>query len=229
MKAFRILLAVIAIGLVGAVRAGDVPPEKTSTLTITTPLEVPGAILDPGTYVVKLVDTQNNIVAITSVDGKKTYATAICVPHEAADQPRHTEFTFYSVPENANKVLRTWYRPNDRYGQDFLYPPDRAAALRQMTNTEVPALTAEQSTRLSNQPAPAAVVSDAEPPKPIEPPAPPPPAPVMAEAAPAPAPATMTADASDTLPKTGSKTPLVLAAGILALGAASGLRFAGRS
>ena len=117
-----------------------------------------------------------------------------------------------------------------------MYPPDRAAALRQATNAEVPALTAEQSAELANRPAPVAVVSDAEPPKPIEAPAPPPPAPVMAaETAPAPAmaaepaPATMTADASETLPKTASKTPLVLAAGILALGVASGLRFAGRS
>jgi hypothetical protein len=234
MKAFRILSAVMVvmtIGLVGAV-SGDVAPEKKSTLTIDTPLEVPGAILDPGTYVVKLVDTQSNrnIVTITSVDEKKVYATAICTPHVAADDPRHTTFMFYGTPEGANKVLRTWYAPNDRYGQDFVYPADRAAALRQVTNAEVPAMTAEQSSELANRPAPVAVVSDAEPPTLIAPPAPPPPAPaVVAETAPAPAPATMTADASETLPKTASKTPLVLAAGILALGVASGLRFAGRS
>lgn len=237
MKAFRILSALIAVGLVGAVR-GDVPPEKKSTLTISTPLEVPGAILDPGTYVVKLVDTESNrnIVTITSVDEKKIYATTICTPHVAAEDPRHTTFMFYSVPEGANKVLRTWYAPNDRYGQDFVYPADRAAALRQVTNADVPAMTAEQSSALANRPAPVAVVSDAEPPKPIPPPPPAPavetapaPAPAMAEAAPPPAPATMTADASEALPKTASKTPLVLAAGVLALGVASGLRFAGRS
>lgn len=225
MKAFRILSAVMAVGLVGAVR-GDVAPEKKSTLTIAMPLEVPGAILDPGTYVMKLVDTQSNrnIVTITSVDEKKIYATMIATPHVAADDPRHTTFVFYGAPEGSNKALRTWWAPNDRYGQDFVYPPDRAAALRQATNLEVPALTAEQSTELASRPAPAAVVSDAEPPAP-----PPPAAAVKAETAPAPAPAAMTADASETLPKTASKTPLVLAAGILALGVASGLRFAGRS
>ncbi len=229
MKALRVLSAVIALGLVGAVRA-DVTLEKTSTLTIATPLEVPGTILDPGTYVVRLVDTRNNIVTITSVDGKKTYATAICAPREMADEPRHTEFMFYGVPEGSNKVLRTWYRPSDRSGLDFLYPPDRAAALRQVTNAEVPALTASQSAELASRLAPPAVTSDAEPPKAAEAPVPPPPAPAMAaETAPAPAPATMTADASETLPKTASKTPIVLTAGLLALGVASGLRFAGRS
>lgn len=236
MKAFRILSAVMAVG-VAAVVLGDVPPEKKSTLTTATPIEVPGAILDPGTYVVKLVDTQNNrnIVTITSADEKKVYATTICTPHVAADDPNHSTFMFYSVPEGTNKVLRTWYAPNDRYGQDFVYPADRAAALRKMTSTEVPVMTAEMSTELANRPAPATVVSDAEPPKPVEAapaPPPPPPAPaVAAEKAPAPAPApeTMTADASATLPKTASHTPLVLAAGILALGVASGLRLAGRS
>ena len=229
MKAFRILsavMAVMAVGLVGALW-GDVPPDKKSTLTIATPLEVPGAILDPGTYVVKLVDSQSNqdIVAITSADEKKVYALALCTPHVAADEPRHTEFMFYSVPEGTNRVLRTWYLPNDRTGQDFVYPPDRAAALRQVTNTEVPALTAEQSSELASRPAPLAVVSDAEPPKLVEASAP---APAPAAAA-EPAPQAMTADASSTLPKTASHTPLLFAAGILALGAASGLRFAGRS
>src|SRR5476651_542412 len=84
-KDVRILAAVVAIGLAGAVRA-DVAPEKKSTLTITTPLEVPGAILEPGTYVVKLVDTQSNrnIVTFTSADEKKVFATAIATPHVAA-------------------------------------------------------------------------------------------------------------------------------------------------
>lgn len=234
MKVFRVLSAVMAVGLVGAVR-GDVffNPDHDSTLSIAAPVEVPGAILDPGTYVVKLVETQSNrdVVTITSEDGKKLYATVICAPHPTTEAPRHATFVFYSVPEGANKVLHTWYAPHDSIGLDFIYPPDRAAALRQVTNEEVPALTAEQSNALASRAAPAAVTTDAEPPKAAEAPAPPPPpAPaVAAEAAPAPQPAAMTADASETLPKTASRTPLVLAAGILALGVASGLRFAGRS
>ena len=217
---------------------GDVTPDKKSTLTIATPLEVPGAILDPGTYVVKQVDTQNNrnIVTITSVDEKKIFATAICTPHVAAEDPRHTTFMFYSTPEGANKVLRTWYRPERslRSGLRVSAGPGRCPqADDERGGSRVDGGNSTPSMQSQNRPAPVAVVSDAEPPKPIEPPPPAPvvetvpaPAPAMA---PEPAPATMTADASETLPKTASKTPLVLAAGILALGVASGLRFAGRS
>jgi len=234
MKVFRIISAVLAVGLAGAAR-GDVffNPDHDSMLTVATPVEVPGTILDPGTYVVKLVETQadRDVVTITSEDGKKVYATVICAPHPTTEAPRHATFVFYNVPEGANKVLHTWYAPNDSIGLDFIYPPDRAAALRQETNEEVPALTAEQSNALSSRAAPPAVTTDAEPPKAAEAPVPPPPpAPaVAAQAPPAPQPAALTADASETLPKTASRTPLVLAAGILALGVASGLRFAGRS
>lgn len=211
MKDVRILAAVVAVSLVGVVRA-DVAPDKKSTLTITTPLEVPGAVLDPGTYVVKLVDTSNNqnIVTITSADEKKIFATTIATPHEGGEDPRHSTFVFYATPEGSTKVLRTWFAAGDRYGQDFVYPAERAAALRQTTSAEVPAMTAEQSREVADRMKPAAVVSDSEPPRPA------------AE------PAAMTADATTALPKTASKTPLLLAAGLLALGVASTLRFAGR-
>lgn len=221
MKDVRILAAVVAVGLAGAVRA-DVAPEKKSTLTITTPLEVPGAVLDPGTYVVKLADTQSNrnIVTFMSADEKKVFATAIATPHVAADDPRHSTFVFYAAPQGSTKVLRTWFAPNDRYGQDFVYPAERAAALRQTTNAEVPAMTPEQSREVADGMKPAAVVSDNEPPRPAAAPA------ADSESV---APASMTADATTALPKTASKTPLFLAAGLLALGVAAALRFAGRA
>jgi len=89
MKDVRILSAIVAVGFAGALRA-DVAPESKSTLTITTPLEVPGAVLDPGTYVVKLVDTESNrnVVTFMSADEKKVFATAIATPLVAADDPR---------------------------------------------------------------------------------------------------------------------------------------------
>jgi hypothetical protein len=219
MKVVRILAAVVAVSLAGAVSA-DVAPEKKSTLTITTPVEVPGAVLEPGTYVVKLVDTQSNrnVVTFTSADEKKIFATAIATPHVAADDPRHSTFVFYGTPEGSTKVLRTWFAPNDRYGQDFMYPAERAAALRKTTSAEVPAMTAEQSHEIADGMKPAAVASDREPLRPAS-----------AADSEYVAPASMTADATTAMPQTASKTPLLLATGLLALGVASALRFAGRA
>jgi hypothetical protein len=224
MKVFRILSVLVAFAVAGVLRA-DVAPEKKSTLTITSPLEVPGAVLEPGTYVVKLADTESNrnVVTFTTADETKVIAMAIATPHVAADDPQHSTFVFYAVPEGATKVLRTWFAPNDRYGQDFVYPAERAAALRQTTNSEVPVMTAEQSREISDRmKSPPPAVAEARPPAPE----PPPPAAVSDSDK---TPATMTADATTALPKTASKTPLLLVAGLVALGIASGLRFAGRA
>jgi len=222
MKIVRILPAVVAVTLAGFVRA-DVPPEDKSTITISEPLEVPGAVLAPGTYVVKLVDSQSdhNIVMFTSADEMKVYALALATPHVAARDPQNATFVFYTAADGSNKALRTWYTAGNRYGNDFVYPPERAAALTSATNAEVPALNADQTRELTNRAAPAAVVSDAEP----APPAP-------AAAAPAPAPTDAdhgvmtTADASSALPKTASSRPLLVAVGALSLALASGLRLA---
>jgi hypothetical protein len=220
MKDVRILAAVVAVGLAGAARA-DVPPDRKSTLTITTPLEVPGAILEPGTYVVKQVEMQNNrnVVTFTSADEKKIFATTIATPHEAGEDPHHSTFVFYPVPEGSTKVLRTWFAAGDRYGQDFVYSAERAAALRQTTSAEVPAMTAEQSREIADRMKPAAVVADNEPSRPA----------ASAADSEYVAPASMTADATTDLPKTASRTPLLLAAGFLALGVATSLRFVGRA
>jgi len=100
-----------------------------------------------------------------------------------------------------------------------VYPAERAAALRQTTNAEVPAMTAEQSREIAGRMKTAAVVSEREALRPAAAPA------ADSEYV---APASMTADATTTLPRTASKRPLLLAAGLLALGVASALRFAGR-
>jgi hypothetical protein len=198
------LPVILAAGVAGTVTA-DVAPDRKSTLTITSPLEVPGATLDPGTYVVKIVDSGagRNVVAFTTADEKKVLALALATPHEASNDPRQSTFVFYATPEGATKALRTWYVANDRNGHDFVYPPDRAAALKEVSNTDVPALTSEQSLELARRA-------------------------VRASTEAAVVPAATTADASN-LPRTASRRPLVLAFGFAALALASVLRVAGRS
>lgn len=236
MKTIRILPALLGLALAASVRA-DVPPDEKSTLTISEPLEVPGIVLQAGTYVVKLVDSQSdhNVVVFTSADERKVYAMAIATPHVAASDPRHSTFLFYPVTDGAARTLRTWYASNDRYGQDFVYPAARAAALRGTTNEQVPALTDAQTQELANraQAAPAAVTSDAEP-------APPPstaPIPMTSATSPmgSPAPADSdhgstagtdgtSADSTTTLPRTASSTPLLLVLGVVSLSLALAVR-----
>ena len=116
-----------------------------STLTVTERLEVPGAILEPGTYVIKVVDSQNNrnIVQITNVEETKVFATALATPHVGAQPQPNTMFVFYNTATGNPKALRTWFAPNDRFGQDLVYPKARATELTAMTHETVPSTTEE--------------------------------------------------------------------------------------
>ena len=234
MKRIQYLLAVLGLGVMisaaTSVRA-DLAPERKSTLTVIDRVEVPGAILEPGTYVVKLVDVKNNrnIVHITNVDETKIFAAAIATPHEALQSTPNTAFTYYSSPAGTPRILRTWFGPNEKIGQDFVYSPQRAAELARLTKEKVPELTADMSRDLDRdrepkQPAEALPVAEVAP-------VPAPPAELHTTSEPGPtAPDTMTADNSPRqLPKTASHYPLLFAIGLVAIVAAFALRVFGRS
>ena len=196
--------------LLGASAAQGQYEQTKATLVLADRVEVPGAILEPGNYLVRIADQQStrNVIVFQSPDGTRTYATTIATPHRGEQVAHESEFTFYRMPEGQPRVLRSWFPANDVNGQDFYYSAERAAEIRRLTSQEVPVQTAE----LSPPPAPAPVAVSAPPP-------PPPPAPIPSEATEATAPPVRAA-ASDTLPQTASPYPLIALLGATSLGAA---------
>jgi LPXTG-motif cell wall-anchored protein len=202
-----------AIALISTLTATAQYEKTKSTLVVADRVEVPGAVLEPGNYLVRITDQQSNrnVIVFQSPDGSKTYATTIATPHRTAKSIGETQFTFFTTPEGQPRVLRSWFPADDVNGQDFVYPAARAAQLRTITREEVPVATAEMTTT-TTEPAPAPPVASAPPP---------PPAPVettrettVATAPPAPAPAT-----DEALPQTASPYPLVGLLGSLSLAA----------
>lgn len=191
-----------------------------STLAIADRVEVPGAILEPGTYLVRVAEVQSdrNTVVFQSLDGTKTFATAIATPHPDAQPKEQTEFVFYPTPSGENRVLRSWFPPNDRFaGQDFVYSADRMAALRRLGTEETPASTTASTVTTER------TETSTRPPEMVPATPPPPPAP-----APAPEPVTRTADMSTSteasLPHTASPVPAIGSLGLVFLAAGTFLR-----
>lgn len=193
-----------------------------STLTVTDPVEVPGAILQPGTYVVKVVENTNNrnIVQFTDVAESKVFAAALCTPHVGAAQEPNTTYVYFPNHANGGKALRTWFAPNDRFGQDFVYPHERAVELARVINEPVPAyeatgpVTPEVLKTVEVKPVAAEKTEKTET------------APIATTSAPAaPAPVMV---AETNLPKTASGYPLLAGLGLLALGGAASLSLIGR-
>src|ERR1700740_1459662 len=69
--------------------------DKKTDVTINNPVEVPGVVLQPGTYMFKLLNSASNrhIMEISSEDGKRVYAvvfTAAARRGRPSSEPRMT-------------------------------------------------------------------------------------------------------------------------------------------
>jgi len=90
------------------------------------PVEVPGAILQPGKYVMKLVDSQSDrhVVQFTNERQNHVYATTIAIPAYRTQVTGHTVITFYEAAAGQAEPIRNWYYPGDNFGQEFVYSKD---------------------------------------------------------------------------------------------------------
>src|ERR1700733_5700210 len=183
-----LIAAVLGVVAVAPKAAAD-EYDKKVVVTFADPVEVPGGItLQPGTYVFKLQDSQNDrhIVLIQNQRENHTYARMLATNAFRVVQKGKVQFTFWEAPAGQPKAIRTMYWPGDNYGQSFMYKRDRATqiASTQTTKEEVPAETETETTTqaaaTAPEPAPAAepapepveVAQNTPPPAPEQTPAP---------------------------------------------------------
>ncbi len=206
----RLLLAVASMGLLGigltpSARADEW--NKRTTLTVTEPIEVPGAVLAPGDYVIKLLDSPSDrhIVQIFNADETELQTTILAIPNYRLQPTGKTTFTFWEMPPGQPRALRAWFYPGDNFGQEFAYPKVKATEIAAVAHAEVPTTEAQKPTELAVAP-----VEKVEPPVAKAPRAA---APVeLAQLSPAPR-----IELPTELPKTASPYPLIGLAGVLSL------------
>jgi len=221
---------------------------KKTIITITEPMQIPGATLTPGKYVFKLMDSLSNrhIVQVFNEDEKTVINTILAIPNQRLRPTGKSEFGFWEVPAGNTPALRSWFYPGDNFGQEFAYPKQEATKLSAMVKEEVPSLSDEeyaQTTTVTPAPEPAAAevktpepqpapeVAVVETPKPVDTPA------VVEQpaATPAPDPTPRTepmeprrsepvAAVDDTLPATASPLPVLGLLGFLSVGFGAILR-----
>jgi hypothetical protein len=87
-------------------------------------VEIPGAVLPPGQYVIKLVDSESNrhIVQFLNADETEVINTVVAIPNERLRRSGKTVLKFYEAPTGQPVALRAWFYPGDVIGQEFAYP-----------------------------------------------------------------------------------------------------------
>ena len=133
---------------------------KETRIQIDVPMEIPGKVLTPGTYVFKLLDSPSsrNIVVIYSEDanGKQTLVTTtFAIPAYRMDTPDKPVVNLEERPVGTPEAIHTWFYPGDNSGWEFVYP--KAARLQEAVNQASPAAEAAPVTALPPAPEQAAV------------------------------------------------------------------------
>jgi LPXTG-motif cell wall-anchored protein len=113
--------------------------DKKTIVTFSTPVEIPGKVLLPGTYVFKLLDSTSNrnIVQIFNKDEDQLYATILAIPDYRMKPTDKPLITFEERASGAPPAIKAWFYPGDEYGAQFVYPRTRATELAQRTNQNV--------------------------------------------------------------------------------------------
>jgi hypothetical protein len=191
---------------------------KKTVVTINEPIIAGNMVLQPGTYVWKLLDSPSDrhIVQIFNADENHIYETVLAIPNYRLTPTDHSRFTFWETPDGVPKAVRAWFYPGDNFGQEFAYPKKLIAQLAAAQPVPLPAAL-QPAPEPEPAPAPEVQPEPAPAPQPEPEAAAPAPAPEPTpapEAQPEPAPAPQAAPA---LPKTASVFPLVGLLGLASL------------
>lgn len=208
---------------------------QTTVVTFNAPVEIPGQVLSPGTYVFKLAESMSdrNVVEVWNKNQTHMYGFFLAIPdYRLKVTGRKPVMTFEERAAGAPEAVKAWFYPGDYYGHEFVYPKVKALELAKANNQTVPSMpnelaaNATQPAPSMNEPnvmalknAPLKAQNSSQQEEELSeafPPAAPKPAPVMQA----------TNEMPKKLPKTASPLPSIALLGLLSLGVAGSLGYA---
>jgi LPXTG-motif cell wall-anchored protein len=232
MSSCRMML-VASVGLLTAM----LPQAKASEwnqktiFTFSAPVEVPGRVLNPGTYVFKLLDStaDRNVVQVFNKNETHLYGTFLAIPDYHLKLAGKPIITFEERAAGDPEAVRAWFYPGDNYGHEFVYSKSKALQLAKANNQPVASMPNEMAANVTkpapNKQAPAVAALKQAPLKAQQP------SQQETELAQSFPPASTQSAANSAppavpsrLPQTGSDLPLLGLVGLLSLGAAMTLR-----
>ena len=121
--------------------------------TFSQPVEVPGRVLPPGTYVFKLVDSASNrnIVEVLNKRENHVYGIFLAIPDYHLKPASKTILTFEERASGAPQAVKAWFYPGDNYAHDFVYPKVKAVELAQANHAPVPSVPNETMSTTQSQ------------------------------------------------------------------------------
>jgi hypothetical protein len=218
MKTMKTALVVLALVLFGATFASRVQADnwnKKTMITFSEPVEIPGQILPAGTYTLKLVDiaSERHVVQFMDESGTHVIATVLAINNWRLKPTGKTVMKFAERTGDNPEAVKAWFYPGDNFGQEFVYPKQRAIELAVAEKEAIPAIAVEMTPE-NLKTVPLVAVTPERKEVPVEQ------AIAINPETPAVAETAAPVEVAQTLPKTASTVPLIALLGLVSLGCA---------
>ena len=151
--------------LVGASVASAQPADRSTFVTFSGPVAIPGKTLPAGTYTFKLADSPSDrhIVQVYDNDQTQIFATLLAVPAERAEASGDPVVTFGETPANTPPAVLYWYYAGEKSGNEFVYPKSQALTIARASGQPVLAMDTELNDVTQWKGTPERVAANAEP------------------------------------------------------------------
>jgi hypothetical protein len=130
-----------AVALVACIAPGAHADEytKQTFLTFSGPVQLPGITLAAGTYQFKLADPEfgRRVLQVWDKDGTKLLTTLLTIPDHRITPTSEPVVMFGERPTGQPQAIRSWFYPNESYGQEFVYPKTQAMKIAKDMHTSV--------------------------------------------------------------------------------------------
>jgi hypothetical protein len=161
MKSFLAVAAVACLAVAGLASSASAQTDefrKRSVFTTSEPVEIPGTVLKPGKYVIRLRTAPRqrgvlqifNVVEVLDAPEEKVLASLFSMPDYNLAPPNKPLFGYYEGGPGLPKSIRVWYYPEDNYGEQFVYPKAQAAELAKYGNQSVLSMPALEAASAAN-------------------------------------------------------------------------------
>ena len=123
-----LLTGMLGLALAGGMLAPQARADEWDqkmVLTVDRAVQIENIVLQPGQYVVKLVDSQSDrhIVQIFNDNETQLLGTVLAIPDYRVTPTAIPKFTFYETRNDQPAAMRSWFYPGESLGQRFLAPP----------------------------------------------------------------------------------------------------------
>ncbi len=121
--------------------------DQKTKVTFSGPVEIPGRVLPPGTYVFKLADSMadRNIVEVFNKEENHLFGIFLAIPDYRLRPADKAVVTFEERVSGAPEAVKAWFYPGENYGHDFVYPRTKAVELAQANQQPVASMPDEMA------------------------------------------------------------------------------------